>query len=242
MDKLTCGAKTRAGGACRNPAGFKTDHPGAGKCWLHGGATPIKHGRYSSIQRPRLRELLEQFEADPAPLDLLPEVKLIRALLVDFVERYDEFVNAMHAWHASYTSSYREAFSEWRERVIALTEDGRWRDIEPQDLPPAPDPLDYVDKPRQVLDISAAATLADKVGAMVDRIEKHKQTSTITLETLNRVIEQMGVEVVQAAAKEVSSDVERSALLDAIERRWADVRLDTSAPTRTPPSQGNLPN
>lgn len=39
-----CGAKTRMagereGGPCRHWAGFRTDHPGVGRCYLHGGAT-----------------------------------------------------------------------------------------------------------------------------------------------------------------------------------------------------------
>lgn len=36
-----CGAKTRAGGACRKSAGWGTgSHVGWGRCRLHGGATP----------------------------------------------------------------------------------------------------------------------------------------------------------------------------------------------------------
>lgn len=32
-----CGVKTRAGGVCKNPAGYKTDHVGYGHCSFHGG-------------------------------------------------------------------------------------------------------------------------------------------------------------------------------------------------------------
>lgn len=35
----TCGAKTRAGGACQRPSGWGTDHAGYGRCKLHGGST-----------------------------------------------------------------------------------------------------------------------------------------------------------------------------------------------------------
>ncbi len=39
-DKPKCGAKKRQGeGCCRRPAGWGTDHPGVGRCKLHGGAT-----------------------------------------------------------------------------------------------------------------------------------------------------------------------------------------------------------
>lgn len=35
-----CGGKTRSGGKCKNAAGFKTSHPGRGRCAHHGGNTP----------------------------------------------------------------------------------------------------------------------------------------------------------------------------------------------------------
>lgn len=61
-----------------------------GRCWLHGGRTPIKHGRYSRIQRQSVRELAEQFEADPDPLNLLPELAQARALYADYLERCEK--------------------------------------------------------------------------------------------------------------------------------------------------------
>lgn len=101
-----CGAKTRGGGTCKHSAGKRTDHPGEGRCWLHGGANPIKHGRYSTIKRPRLAELIATFEGDPDPLNILPEVTLLRALITDYVERYDEFTTALVAWHESYINKH----------------------------------------------------------------------------------------------------------------------------------------
>jgi len=52
-----CGAKTRQGGKCKNPAGFKTDHPGSGKCAHHGGATPS--GRIAAARETAQRLGLE---------------------------------------------------------------------------------------------------------------------------------------------------------------------------------------
>jgi hypothetical protein len=103
----SCGARTRGGGHCRKGSGWGTDHPGQGRCKLHGGATPIKHGRYSSIQRPALRQLIEKHEADPDPLNVLPELAAARALFQDFIERYDTWREAVLAWHASYLESMR---------------------------------------------------------------------------------------------------------------------------------------
>ncbi len=99
-----CGAQRSQGGGapCTRPAGWGTTHPGEGSCKLHGGATPIKSGRYSVITRERVRELIAQFEEDENPLDMAPELNACRALYVDFIERYDEFTDAIIAWHASY--------------------------------------------------------------------------------------------------------------------------------------------
>ena len=56
-----CGAKAKGSGrACRNAPGFKTRHPGEGRCFLHGGVTggaptnninALYHGAYSRFVR-----------------------------------------------------------------------------------------------------------------------------------------------------------------------------------------------
>lgn len=95
----SCGARNRSGGRCKKQAGWGTDHVGEGRCRLHGGATPIKHGRYSKVSRPRIRELLVELDKDPDPLNLVPEAQLIRALAMDFAERYEDLVEALLAWN-----------------------------------------------------------------------------------------------------------------------------------------------
>ena len=54
---MKCGAKTRAGTPCQQPAGWGTEHPGTGRCKLHGGASLRGHlhpryktGRYSDYR------------------------------------------------------------------------------------------------------------------------------------------------------------------------------------------------
>lgn len=98
-----CGGKKRqSDGVCTRPAGWGTDHAGLGRCKLHGGAKPIKTGRYSTIKREQLRNLIEQHEADPDPLNILPELAVTRALFQDFIERYDKWRDALLAWHESF--------------------------------------------------------------------------------------------------------------------------------------------
>lgn len=104
----TCNAKTRSGRLCRLSSGHRTPHPGQGRCFLHGGLTPIRNGRYSVIKRDSLRDMISHYEADPDPLNVLPELAAARALFQDFVERYDTWAAALVAWHESFRSENAE--------------------------------------------------------------------------------------------------------------------------------------
>ena len=45
-----CGAKTRVGTPCKRVGNLRN-----GRCKLHGGRSPIKHGRYSKAQKANKR-------------------------------------------------------------------------------------------------------------------------------------------------------------------------------------------
>lgn len=105
-----CNGIVRSGrGYCKQGAGAKTDHPGQGRCNLHGGANPVKHGRYSKVKNTAIRELIDVFESDPEPLNILPELAAARALFQDFVDRHAAFAAALLAWHESFLDPQREA-------------------------------------------------------------------------------------------------------------------------------------
>lgn len=105
-----CAARARSsGGLCRHEAGWGTDHQGAGRCKLHGGSSLVKHGRYSTVRREPLKRLIEKHEADPDPLNLLPELALLRALLEDFIERHETFRQALVNWNATRNGTERPA-------------------------------------------------------------------------------------------------------------------------------------
>ena len=53
------------------------------------------------MQRERLGELIEKMVGDPTPLDVLPELAAARALLADYMDRYDDQRDALLAWHAA---------------------------------------------------------------------------------------------------------------------------------------------
>lgn len=191
----TCDAKLRGKDArCKQKAGNRTDHPGQGRCWLHGGASPIKHGRYSQVNRERFRDKINRFESDPDPLNLAPEVALLRAFVEDLVERWDEIYGvdgALIAWHESFHTGEGSP------------------------------------KPRQLPDFSAISNVVDKVGGMVDRIQKYKAEGSIKMETLKRVMDQMGVDVVQAIGEIGLNADQSSRLIESVERRWGTLRLES---------------
>lgn len=91
MSRL-CEATTRQGTPCELPAGWGTDHVGEGRCRKHGGnaGRPIIHGRYSLKHRASLQAKADEFLSDAAPSDLSSELALARALLQDYLERYNE--------------------------------------------------------------------------------------------------------------------------------------------------------
>ena len=79
-----CNARKRQGeGLCAQRAGWGTDHPGEGRCKLHGGCNPIKHGYYSTVTHQPIRELLDKHaETEKAvALDMRGELALARAVL-----------------------------------------------------------------------------------------------------------------------------------------------------------------
>ena len=89
-----CGSKTHSGGVCRNHAGQRTDHPGTGRCWLHGGRSTgpkdrearkgnkfaLKHGRHETITlenlEPEEKEKIEREDITSRPM-LMNSIKLV---------------------------------------------------------------------------------------------------------------------------------------------------------------------
>lgn len=85
------GRNTKRQKYCRSRAGMRTEHPGVGRCWVHGGRNDhqLKHGLYRRYQlKSEDREKrLEHHAQDPAPLDLSAELALARTLLSEWLER-----------------------------------------------------------------------------------------------------------------------------------------------------------
>lgn len=184
MERCGRTAKSTGGKPCRKPAGWGTDTPGSGPCRIHRGR-PIKHGRYSKIQRPRIQQLMNELAQDPDPFNLEPEARLIRALALDFCERYDELVEALLEWNAH------------------EFEDGRVDQRKP--------------RPQRIPDYHDVAQLAEMVSRVIERAQKVKDKSALSLETLSRVMEAMGATVAR--------HVKDPDTLRAIEREWGEIRV-----------------
>lgn len=88
-EKNLCGAKTRAGTPCRKPAGAGTDHVGIGKCKLHGGKSPVKHGLYSKYTNHRLADMIDKLAQDESLLDLRQTIAAQQALIIDILNQLE---------------------------------------------------------------------------------------------------------------------------------------------------------
>lgn len=77
-----CEAKTKSGSPCNRPAGWGTHHVGVGKCKLHGGASPVKHGLYSKYAKHSLAEVVQSLVNDPELVNLRQQIAFKQALIL----------------------------------------------------------------------------------------------------------------------------------------------------------------
>lgn len=161
-----CGARRHDGSGryCKQPAGFRTGHPGVGRCFKHGGNFKksqqseeplIAAGRYAHLEFTRVRDILSRLEAmETNAMDLLPEIHLLRSLLIDFINNYTKNQDALHAWLADPKTKAR---------------------------------------PRRVMDIHDAGTLVESISRVVHRVHQIQSEGAISLVTFRRVTEMMGL-------------------------------------------------
>lgn len=198
LDDGFCGAKTRAGTPCRKTAGWGTDHVGVGRCRLHGGATPIKHGARSQLRRygrlnHRIGELIEVYEQDPDPTNILSEIAAMRALFHDWIERYEEWKEQMLLWWATVTGRKSQNPEVAAARLVLNDA-----------------------APRQLMDISDGGRLISEATKMVARLEKIRSQDAISRPELARIWQEMW----RAVQMECDEDT-----ADRIREAWLRIRL-----------------
>lgn len=235
-----CGAVRRQGGEpCGLRAGWGTDHLGVGRCKLHGGSVPIKSGRYSKVKNTRLKELIAEHEADPDPLNMEPELAAMRALFEDFINRYEEFKDAILAWHASFSDEYLQEIGAIQARrgqdlrelaglAERLTEEEGGFDLTEQ-LHDAyslgyatgqsriPDPLHYQKKPRFLLDISDAHRILTDATRIVQRIMRGRAENAISRADFYRVMHEF--------ARVAETYVQDERIMEKIRDGWLSIRV-----------------
>lgn len=106
----SCGRNNRAGNPCGRPAGWGTDHAGAGACKLHGGTTPSgrKHAAFLTA-----RQQLERLTLEP----LTPE---------QYIDPIGALLHAVTI-AAMMEAACREqvmALESWTGDIYSLTKDG----------------------------------------------------------------------------------------------------------------------
>lgn len=229
----------RTGNRCLNPA-----RTGYAVCSKHGAGTrlapggrPPTHGRYSLIKRESLRGIAEAMEADPDPLNIVPELNHARALYIDFINRYDEYTTALLAWHSSYTAAERP-LSEDRLLSLETVVDELEALLGPADL----DEYEEGDegsaqrraimesrkliadlrapndggKPRQIMDIADAWRILSEVTKIAERIERIRAANAISRPDLMRLMGEMG----RVVARYVPDEATREKIQDA----WLSIR------------------
>jgi hypothetical protein len=138
--------------------------------WWHQARRPATQVRPLLVDRAAaIRDLIAAHEADPDPLNLLPEIAALRALFQDFIERYETMTAALLAWHASWQITRRPlpeeqllgfeaVIAEWENALGELGENAT--DKQRLDLEAARKFVsilrgaDAEQRPRQIMDLS----------------------------------------------------------------------------------------
>lgn len=167
---------------CRARAGAGTDHPGVGRCKNHAGSSPVKHGFYRSIDAPRIRELMDQFEQHPDPLNVLEDLNLVRALTRDYVERASN----------GQTSRVPEA------RLLLDTLDEYEITLRDDDAEPTEAQLEQLEKAREAIaaltaeralpDVGEAVKFVDVISKMIHRVEMLRTAGAVSLDQVRRFL------------------------------------------------------
>jgi hypothetical protein len=84
-----CNARKRGeegrGELCTLRAGWGTDHPGTGRCKLHGGKNKVKHGLYSEVTRHRVADRVKELRDSDDLLELREQIALQAAIIQEYL-------------------------------------------------------------------------------------------------------------------------------------------------------------
>lgn len=87
---------------CRKNAGIGTAHAGTGYCVQHDSSAYDPIHRYRGLKNKTVRSRMAALDAQERDIfDMIPEIQLLRTLLVDYVDRFYTFQEELHAWYVS---------------------------------------------------------------------------------------------------------------------------------------------
>lgn len=188
-----CGGRANDGNRCTNPKGAYTDHLGSGFCKFHGGNNKLTI--YNQLKQSGIREALEKVQASDAdPLDLRPEIDLLRGIVIEFHDRYEEFKAGIIAFNHSYTENMKlllgsESPLDWAKARSYLRESA------------------LLERPKEVIDITFCARLVDSVGKMAERMHKMKMDESLTPEMVKKYKEALVTAVVEVCTADQISQI-----------------------------------
>lgn len=220
-----CGAKTRTtenGDPCTKGLGFGTPHPGEGRCRFHGGLSLVIHGRYSKIRaNDRLRAVMVELQDEDNPLDLIPDLLLLRARLTVYMEEEQRWSLRLADWHDSYSAGTKAEMDVLR-RVLA-SGDGealgaslsRLRILMTKDPP----------KPGKLYDPLHFVKAITAIGAIVDRITTHRERMQVPMSTLIEMQENMALVMVRELHKHLKDRDKGNKIATAVTEAWLDIQI-----------------
>ena len=219
-----CNAMRRSrdgrGQRCRLSAGHGTGPPGVGPCKKHGGRlidANLTHGMSSRYLHEQLAPLIAQYQQDPDPLNIYPELAALRALLQRYLLVHPELSDA-----AAETPTTSAALVAYLRAVPALA-------AEHPDLCMI---AALGDAPSVGADtIEGCGKIIDRITKTVAQIEKIRADNAISRADLVRLLRYQLQVVEQVIAQRLPVSVEiQGRLVDEVKKRWGKFQYGLSAP------------
>lgn len=183
---------------CRARAGAGTDHPGLGRCRVHGGNSSRKHGLRSryKLQIPHLQDRLAKHLAAENPHEIAGEIALLRALTETWLNEKGELLEQLSAWHAQrrLNPEQQNAMYQLIDDYEELTKSGAHeittRQVElPRLARAAVKHLgDDIPRPNQVPELTDVVKLIGETTRSVERVFTMQAKQAITWEQLKRFL------------------------------------------------------
>lgn len=151
---------------------------------------------------------------------------MLRALVTDFIDRWEEQDEMLTRWNLSFEKGFQSAWVEWyREARANILETQDDLTLE-EELGKMPDPMEFLpSKPLRMADITEVSGLIGQVGSMVDRIHKHAKGKTFGMATIDRLWTAMSAHLTQAMLEVIEDNDLRQRLHTSVAEKWATISL-----------------